>query len=230
MAIFRKKPTASEPVWDESNDGVQRFFDHYFKELQSRGQAAFDKSIKQQTADFQDDLDSALSKSNVQLQRQLGDILNGKINANYRQLEASQTQAMKLLYRSTKALIENYQRVAGELEKHISEQDDYLKKTAAIQRGHMSQGQTAYDAALKALQDGVTYMQDQESQLQALIDQRAQKTQERITQVFVDNMAVIVEAYVRDALADQFDASQQMPGIIADLESRKQDMVDDIKL
>lgn len=230
MALFSKKPAASEPVFDEADDGVQRFFDHYFKDLQRRGEEAFEGAAKQQIDDFQTDLDKVLANSNVQLQRQLGDLLNQKVSTNYKQLEASQTQALKLLYRSTKALIDNYQQLAGQLEKHISEQDSYLQATAATQRGQLSQGQVAYDAAIQALQEGAARMQEQEAQLSELIAQRSAAAQDKMLQAFLDNMSVVVEAYVKDALAGQFDASRQMPAIISDLEAHKQQLVDDINL
>lgn len=229
MALFRKKPNV-KPVFDESSDGVQHFFDHYFDDLQRRGQAAFEQAINQRIEAFTDDLDTALAKSNVQLQRQLSSVLDQKVNANYQQLEAAQSRAMKLLFQSSKALIDNYQRLAGELEGQLAEQEEFLQKTAAKQRGNLSQGQIAYEAALESLQKSVGRMQEQEQQLQAMLEQRTKQQQERIVNAFVENMASVIESYVKEALADQFDPSQQLPGIIKQLEENKQAIVDDINL
>jgi hypothetical protein len=93
--------------------------------------------------------------------------------------------------------------------------------------GAMKQAQ---DMALASLQKTAEDIELQRTQLGEALEKGSNAREMALIRVYEENMAKIVEHYVLQALGDQFDLKSQLPYIIAQMESNKQKIAEDMRL
>lgn len=231
MGIFQRKqqPQGKAPI-DETSDGVQRFFDGYFAELKSRGRVHFEKSIEDNEAEFKKDLDATIAKANTELKAHVAQHLDNQIDENSKVLKEAQDVAFASLTQSAKALQEQHQQLSQVLQKNVTDQQAMLASTFEENKAQIAAMKEAQAQAVQWLQQSAQAMQEQHQQLTQAMQKNVASQESMLVDAFQENMARIIEQYLLGALGDQYDLKAQLPSIIKQMETNKQDIVDDMKL
>jgi len=90
--------------------------------------------------------------------------------------------------------------------------------------------QAAQQTALSALQQSTETVAEQRQALSEALQQKAAEREAAILKAYEENMARIVEHYLMEVLGDQFDIKAQLPYIIAQMEAKKQAIIEDMRL
>lgn len=231
MGIFQRKqqPQGKAPI-DETSDGVQRFFDGYFAELKSRGRVHFEKSIEDNEAEFKKDLDATIAKANTELKAHVAQHLDSQIDENSKVLKEAQDAAFASLTQSAKALQEQHQQLSQVLQKNVTDQQAMLASTFEENKAQIVAMKETQAQAVQWLQQSAQAMQEQHQQLTQAMQKNVASQEAMLVDAFQENMARIIEQYLLGALGDQYDLKAQLPSIIKQMETSKQDIVDDMKL
>lgn len=130
---------------------------------------------------------------------------------------------------------ENAMFLKHDLDLTISQLNEYMKKE--INRNLEAEFQAyahamkdAQELALNSLRKTAGEIEEQRLSLRKALEQEVAEREEALLKVYEDNMAQIVEHYVRQALGDQFDLKAQLPYIIEQMENNKKDIIEDMKL
>lgn len=142
----------------------------------------------------------------------------------------TQTLAVESLNRSAKVLDEQYQELAATLKTNVGTIETELVSVFKDNMTKIGEMREAQSFALESLSKNAQLLEQQYQQLGAALQQKVIEQENMIIQTFEGNMAAIVEHYLLGALGDQFDLKAQLPGIIKQMETNKQAMVDDMKL
>ena len=226
MGLFQNKPKL--PV-DESSDGIQRFFDGYFQELRSRGRKYFENVIEQKSIASKD-LDASTEKSEQKLKDYVVEKVDQQIGENYLAIGEVQARTMESMQAGAKDLEEKYRSLSHTLENAIAKQANMLETTTAEHQSQLDNMKQAQDQALQTLASSVEALGQQQQKLNEVLQQNAAKQQQLLMDAFQDNMARIIEHYLRQALGDQYDIKKQLPTIIQHMEENKKAIQDDISL
>jgi len=231
MGIFQRKqqPQGKAPI-DETSDGVQRFFDGYFAELKSRGRVHFEKSIEDNQVEFKKDLDATIAKANTELKAHVAQHLDNQIDENSKVLKEAQDAAFASLTQSAKALQEQHQQLSQVLQKNVTDQQAMLSGAFEENKAQIVAMKETQAQAVQWLQQSAQAMQEQHQQLTQAMQKNVASQEAMLVDAFQENMARIIEQYLLGALGDQYDLKAQLPSIIKQMETNKQDIVDDMKL
>lgn len=132
MGIFqRNQQSDSQLPADEMTEGVQQYFDGYFKELNDRGRVYFDEVIQQQTTKFQDELDASLSQINADLRAYLTKRIDEQIADNAKSIRVAQAAALESINASTEALQKQHESFAATLEEQFEQSRNAVQSTQA---------------------------------------------------------------------------------------------------
>jgi 2-oxo-4-hydroxy-4-carboxy--5-ureidoimidazoline (OHCU) decarboxylase len=122
-----------------------------------------------------------------------------------------------------------------DLDMVASQLNDYMRQqmTAKLDTQFDAYGgamKQAQDMALATLQKTATDVETQRVQLGEALQKGSSARETALLKIYEANMAKIVEHYVLQALGDQFDLKSQLPYIIAQMESNKQKIMEDMRL
>jgi uncharacterized protein YbjQ (UPF0145 family) len=136
--------------------------------------------------------------------------------------------------RFEKIIDENAMFLKQDLDVTISQLNEYMKKQIST---NLDQEFAAYakamsDAqqlALATLQRTAADVEAQRVKLAEALESSVAARETALVKIYEDNMAVVVEHYVLQALGDQFDMKTQLPFIIKQMESNKQAIIEDMR-
>jgi uncharacterized protein YbjQ (UPF0145 family) len=248
MGLFQHKQDDGTVI--DPSESEEHFFDEYFREeLRNHGRWYFEKVINENGELFKHDLEETIRQVNIDLKehvtKQLDEAI-AQVNAELKdhttkQLQAqftdyskalkdAQDEALENLVKSAQQLREQHDELRVALEKNVTEQQDLLRKAFEENRTQIETMRDSQAAALQWLNQSAQAMQDQYQQIADTLQTSVKAQETAMITAFQDNMARVIEHYLLEALGDQFDVKEQLPGIIKQLESRKQDIVDDMTL
>ena len=248
MGLFQHKQDDGTVIDPSASE--EHFFDEYFREeLRNHGRWYFEKVINENGELFRRDLEDTIKQVNVELKehvtRQLDEAI-AQVNAELKdhttkQLEAqfsdyskalkeAQDDALENLVKSAQQLREQHDELRVALEKNVTEQQDLLHKAFEENRTQIETMRDSQEAALKWLNQRAQAMHDQYQQIADTLQKNVKDQEVSMITAFQENMARIIEHYLLEALGSQFDVKEQLPGIIKQLEERKQDIVEDMTL
>lgn len=230
MGLFQNKKSDKQPPIDETSDGVQRFFDGYFKDLQARGSEHFDKVIDEKTKQFKQDLDATVAKADTELKRYLSQRIDELFIENNKTMKEAQDAATQALNQSIEAFQEQYEQLNASLQKVVTHQQAILTKVFEETNSGIVEMKKAEDTALKSISSSVQELEQQQRQLGEMLQNNLADQQAVLVSAFQENMAQIIEHYLLEAVGDQYDMKAQLPSIIKQMEANKQTIADDMKL
>jgi uncharacterized protein YbjQ (UPF0145 family) len=137
--------------------------------------------------------------------------------------------------RFEKIIDENAMFLKQDLDMTISQLNDYMKDqiSSKLDTEFEAYGKAmkeAQELALSTLQKTAQEVEQQRVQLAEAMKKEVSEREAAMLKVYEENMAKIVEHYVLQALGDQFDLKSQLPFIIAQMESNKQNIMEDMRL
>ena len=144
--------------------------------------------------------------------------------------EQNLEENLENLVKSAQQLREQHDELRVALEKNVTEQQDLLHKAFEENRTQIETMRDSQEAALKWLNQSAQAMHDQYQQIADTLQKNVKDQEASMITAFQENMARIIEHYLLEALGSQFDVKEQLPGIIKQLEERKQDIVEDMTL
>jgi len=137
--------------------------------------------------------------------------------------------------RFEKIIDENAMFLKQDLDMTISQLNDYMKVQISSKldtefEAYAKAMKEAQELALSTLQKTAQEVEQQRVQLAEAMKNEVSEREAAMLKVYEENMAKIVEHYVLQALGDQFDLKSQLPYIIAQMESNKQNIMEDMRL
>lgn len=250
MGIFQHKQDPKKTASDDLLTEEEHFFDEYFREeLRNHGRWYFEKVINENGELFKRDLEQTIASVNAELKehvaKQLDEAIE-QVNANLQtqaskqfevqfaefsaSLAEAQTQALNTMTEGARELKEQHDQLRATLQKNVTDQQSLLHSTFEENKAHIAAMKEAQDAALKWLNQSAQQLSDQYQAISTTLQQNVANQQRIIMDGFQDNMAVIVEHYLLDALGEQYDLKAQLPAIIKQMEANKQAIVEDMTL
>lgn len=133
-----------------------------------------------------------------------------------------------------KIIGENAMFLQQDLRLTTSQLNDYMKTeiTQKLKEEFDKYEQSIMDAkqlAIESIQKTNTAIDEQREQLSAQLQQQVATEKEQLIKRFEQNMTDIVNHYVLAAIGNQIDLNDQLEYILADLETNKQEIIEDIK-
>jgi hypothetical protein len=133
-----------------------------------------------------------------------------------------------------KIIGENAMFLQQDLRLTTSQLNEYMKTeiTRKLHEEFAKYEQSIMDAkelAIESLQKTNTAIDDERRQLSQQIEQEIAAKQKQLLKHFETNMADIINHYVISAVGNQIDLSDQLEYILADLETNKQAIIEDIQ-
>ncbi len=133
-----------------------------------------------------------------------------------------------------KIIGENAMFLQQDLRLTTSQLNEYMKDeiTQKLKEEFAKYEESIMDAkqlAIESIQKTNTAIDEQRQQLGQQLQQEITAEKQNLLKRFEDNMADIVNHYVLAAVGDQIDLNDQLDYILADLESNKQAMIEDIR-
>ena len=231
MGLFQSKPEpAKKAPIDENSDGVQRFFENYFKDLRGRGEKQFEKATEKHSDSFKKELDATIKKANSQLRVHISKQLFEQFEDSDKALKTAQAESLSALNRNVQSLEKQYADLGTTLEKTVNRQSAMFTRTFEENMARMKTMQEAQEAALRSLNRNVEALELQQKQLSSMLKDNVAKQEATIIEAFEENMAQVVEQYLIGTLGDHFDLKSQLPLIIDQMEADKKALSDDMKL
>lgn len=248
MGLFQHKQDDGTVIDPSASE--EHFFDEYFREeLRNHGRWYFEKVINENGELFKRDLEDTIKQVNIELKehvtKQLDEAIS-QVNAELKDhttkqlqaefsnysasLKAAQDEALENLVKSAQQLRTQHEELRLALEKNVGEQTDMLHKAFEENKTQIETMRDSQEAALQWLNQSAQAMHDQYQQIADTLEKNVKAQEEATITAFQGNMARVIEHYLLVALGDQFDVKDQLPGIIKQLESHKQEIVDDMTL
>ena len=136
--------------------------------------------------------------------------------------------------RFEKIIDDNAMFLKQDLDLTISQLNEYMKKEIAkkLDEEFAAYAKAMTDAqqlTINTLQQTATDVEQQRVALSQTLQTSVAAREEAILKTYEDNMALVVEHYVLQALGDQFDMKAQLPYIIKKLEENKEAMSEDLR-
>jgi hypothetical protein len=137
--------------------------------------------------------------------------------------------------RFEKIIGENAMFLKHDLDMTIAQLNEYLQKEISknLEAEFADYAKAMNDAqelALTSLQKTASEVEQQRLQLSNALKADVAAREEQLLKTYEDNMAQIVEYYVLQTLGDQFDLKAQMPYILEQMETNKEDIIKDMRL
>jgi len=122
-----------------------------------------------------------------------------------------------------------------DLDLTISQLNEYMKKEIAAKldtefEAYAKAMKEAQELALSSLQKTAQDVEQQRVQLADALKKDVAEREASMLKVYEENMAKIIEHYVLLSLGDQFDLKAQLPYIIKQMETNKQNIIEDMRL
>lgn len=248
MALFdhKKKKTPEELAADK----VELYFDERFrKELQGIGRAYFEKIIKEDAERFKEDLNSTITEVKSELKGHIVERLDPTIAQVNKELKLhimeqldtqfveytkaikdAQDAALESLARTTEALHAQHEQLSTNLQQNVANQSALLINVFEENRARFAAMKDAQDAALQQLAQTAQAIEAERQELSDILQKNAAAHEQKLIDAFQQNMAVVVQKWVLEAVGDEFDLKAQMPSIIKQMETNQQAIADDMKL
>lgn len=250
MGLFHKQKTQRELTDEEAAELEGHFLDENFREeLRNHGRLYFEKVINENAQLFKEDLDAtivqvnnelkdhvigrldaSISRINIELKEHITKQLDEQFTEYGKVLKESQDNALKSLNDSAQAVEQEHQQLSTTIQKSIANQRVMVTNLFDQNMSEMKAVKDSQDAAIKTLGESVQSVQQQYEQIGSSLKQGFEKQQEMLIGAFQENMAQVIEHYLLGALGDQYDMKAQLPLIIKQLEEKKLEIVDDMKL
>jgi hypothetical protein len=230
MGLFQGNVKPKKTPIDENSDGVQRFFQNYFKDLRARGQKQFEKAAEKHSESFKKELDATIKKANSQLRVHIAKQLFEQFEDSDKALKSAQAESLTALNRNVQSLEKQYADLGKTLEKTVNRQSAMFTRTFEENMARMKTMQEAQEAALRSLNRNVEMLELQQQQLSAMLKNNVAKQEAVLIEVFEENMAQVIEQYLISIIGDHFDLKSQLPLIIDRMEADKKALLDDMKL
>jgi hypothetical protein len=250
MGLFHKQKTQRELTAEEAAELEGHFLDENFREeLRNHGRLYFEKVINENAQLFKEDLDAtivqvnnelkdhvigrldaSISRINIELKEHITKQLDDQFTEYSKVLKESQDNALKSLNDSAQAVEQEHQQLSTTIQKSIANQRVMVTNLFDQNMSEMKAVKDSQDAAIKTLGESVQSVQEQYEQISSSLKQGFEKQQEMLIGAFQENMAQVIEHYLLGALGDQYDMKAQLPSIIKQLEEKKLEIVDDMKL
>ncbi|MBX4199664.1 hypothetical protein KW789_02110 [Candidatus Saccharibacteria bacterium] len=133
-----------------------------------------------------------------------------------------------------KVIGENAMFLQQDLRETTSQLNDYMRAelTRTLQDEFKKYEQSISDAkqiALGSIEKTITTIEQQRTFMEQQLQSQSQANKERIIKQFEQDMANIVNHYVVKAIGDQIDLSDQLEYILAQLESNKAAILEDVR-
>jgi hypothetical protein len=130
---------------------------------------------------------------------------------------------------------ENAMFLKQDLDLTISQLNEHLKKeiSAHLEGEFANYAKAMNDAqelALTSLRKTAAEVEQQRTSLSEALKKEVDDREVAILKVYEDNMSQIIEHYVQGALGDQFDLRTQLPFILEQMETNKEDIIRDMRL
>jgi len=246
MGLFHKDKKHD----DGEAPNVEHFFDEYFQEeLRNHGRWYFEKVISENGTIFKQELEGTIERINTELKERIDaqldasvaqintnieEHINNRLDAQFveyaKVVKEAQDAALASLNKSAQAVLDQNTQLSTALQSSIQSQEEALKKSSEQNLARLEEMKASQDAALEKLTAGAKAVEEQYQNLSADLEKRVAEQEEMRVDAFKDNMAKIIEHYLLGALGDQYDMKAQLPSIIAQLETNKQAIVDDMQL
>lgn len=248
MGLFHKQKSQ---LSDEDAAILEgHFLDENFREeLRNHGRLYFEKVINENARLFKEDLDATI----VQVNNELKDHVIGRLDASIARintelkehitarlddqfaeyskvLKQSQDDALQSLKSSAQAVEQEHQQLSTTIQKSVANQRVMVTNLFDQNMSEMKAVKDSQDQAIKTLGESVDAVQKQYEEISSSLKQGFEKQQEMLIGAFQEKMAQVIEHYLLGALGDQYDMKAQLPSIIKQLEEKKLEIVDDMKL
>jgi hypothetical protein len=133
-----------------------------------------------------------------------------------------------------KIIGENAMFLQQDLRQTTAQLNDYMRSeiTRTLQEEFKKYEQSIVDAkqlALDSIEKTITTVEQQRQFLEKQLETQSEAQKQRIVNVFEKEMAGIINHYVLRAIGNQIDLTDQLDYILAELETNKQAIVEDIK-
>jgi vacuolar-type H+-ATPase subunit H len=133
-----------------------------------------------------------------------------------------------------KVIGENAMFLQQDLRETTAQLNDYMRTelTRTLQDEFKKYEQSISDAkqiALGSIEKTITTIEQQREFMEQQLRSQSQANKERILAQFEKDMAGIINHYVIQAIGNQIDLSDQLEYILAEMESNKQAIIEDIK-
>ena len=251
MGIFQhKQHDPKKSPSDSLLPEEEHFFDEYFREeLRNHGRWYFEKVINENGQLFKRDLEETIAQVNVdlkehitkQLDAAITDVNNELKDHTTKQLEAqfdeyskslkeAQEAALKSMTESAETLKTQHDQLREALQKNVNDQQDLLHNAFDENKHQITAMKEAQDAALKWLNESAQQLHDQYQLITTTLQKNVVDQENMLVESFQGNMAAVIEHYLLGALGDAYDLKAQLPSIIKQMEEKKQEITDDMKL
>jgi hypothetical protein len=133
-----------------------------------------------------------------------------------------------------KIIGENAMFLQQDLRETTAQLNDYMRAelTRTLQEEFKKYEQSIADAkqiALGSIEKTITTIEQQRQFMEQQLQAQAQANKERMVKQLEKDMAGIINHYVIQAIGNQIDLSDQLEYILAELESNKQAIIEDVK-
>lgn len=133
-----------------------------------------------------------------------------------------------------KVLGENAMFLQQDLRQTTTQLNEYMKAeiTRTLQEEFKNYEQSISDAkqlAIGSIEKTISAIEQQRQFLETQMQAQADNQKARLLEQFEKNMASVINHYVQRAIGDQIDLSDQLDYILAELESNKKEIAEDMK-
>jgi len=133
-----------------------------------------------------------------------------------------------------KVLGENATFLQQDLRQTTTQLNEYMKAeiTRTLQEEFKNYEQSISDAkqlAIGSIEKTISAIEQQRQFLETQMQSQADNQKARLLEQFEKNMASVINHYVQRAIGDQIDLSDQLDYILAELESNKKEIAEDMK-
>lgn len=251
MGIFQhKKDDPKKSSSDALFPAEEHFFDEYFREeLRNHGRWYFEKVINENGELFKRDLEQTIAQVNVELKDHVTKQLDGAITQVNTELKDHATQQIQAQFEAYSASLKEAQEAALQtmtesatglkkqhdelkevLQRNVTEQQALLHGAYEDNKVQIDSMKQAQNDALKWLNQSAQQLHDSYQEITTALQKRVADQESMLVEAFQSNMAAVVEHYLLGALGDAYDLKEQLPAIIKQMEEKKQEIAEDMKL
>lgn len=247
MGLFVRKKKSAD---DNALLAEQHFLEENFREeLRNHARLYFEKVIAENGKLFKQDLDATITQLNLdvkdhvtaQIDTAIAEIkteLKGRVATQLdtqfaehaKSITEAQNAALQTMTQGAQTVQAQHEQLAASVQKSLADQEASLATVFDESKAQISKMKDTQSLTLQWLASSVQALQTQHEQLEQMIQKNVAEQEDRMVNLFEQNMAVIIEHYLLGSLGDQYDLKAQLPSIIKQMETNKQAIVDDMKL
>lgn len=230
MGLFRHKKTDEDTqVADEQvSTALEKHFldENVREEMRNHGRLYFEKVVDENGALFKEELDKTVQSINTELKGHIIEQLDKSIEQMATDLKAHMTEQVDERLAAYK---EKQDTVLKQLDDKVTEQDKKLTELFEENGARINAIRDVQDSALRWLKSSAEQLEAQHDQMNEMLEKDIENRKSVIISSFQQNMAEVIEHYLLEAVADQYDLKEQMSGIMDQLEKNKQTIADDMQ-